>query len=144
VIWWAGLRGAIAFALSFEVSGTHKSTIQSTILIICVVSVVVLGGLTPFALEYLEIKTGTSTSTSDNGDDSDDADYLLCPETPVPDDSPERVFFEGGGDIGDLSSSHWFLSFDSKFLKPLFTRAKPKVNCPIELEQSPLRNISTL
>eukprot|EP00842_Homolaphlyctis_polyrhiza_P005648 jgi/Hompol1/6084/HPOL_000615-RA len=60
MLWWAGLRGAIAFALAYDVEGPSGPAIRTTTLVVCVVSIVVLGGTTHLALEHLEIRTGVS------------------------------------------------------------------------------------
>ncbi|KAI8918566.1 Cation/H+ exchanger, partial [Powellomyces hirtus] len=64
MLWWAGLRGAIAFALSFEVKGETAKVIQTTTLIICIITVILLGGTTNMALQRLEIKTGVGKKSS--------------------------------------------------------------------------------
>lgn len=106
MIWWAGIRGAIPFALSFEVGGLNQSAIQSAILIVCVVSIIVFGGSTVFALKYLEIQTGELSDVRNFAD----GEYLLQQQ------SPDSNLMD------ETNPSHWFLSFDSKFLKPLFCR----------------------
>ena len=45
VIWFAGLRGAIAFALSQNMPGPHKDVYETTTLIIVIFTTVVCGGL---------------------------------------------------------------------------------------------------
>ena len=116
MIWWAGLRGAIAFALSYDVQGPDKLAIQTTILIVCVVSIILLGATTPFALSYLAIQTGVGELHSDDEEEelelrgSFDSDYL-----------PTRP-------------THWFLTFDDTYLKPVFSRD------PGGLVPSPSRN----
>jgi sodium/hydrogen exchanger-like protein 6/7 len=109
MIWWAGLRGAIAFALSFEVPGPNTIPIQTTILVVCVISVIALGGTTPFAIDYLKIETGQYSDCSSEPDDAR-----------VSYDSPARSSFDS--DILPTSPpNHWFLNFDKKYLKPVFT-----------------------
>ena len=46
VIWFAGLRGAIAFALSQNMPGPHKDVYETTTLSIVIFTTVVCGGLT--------------------------------------------------------------------------------------------------
>ncbi|TPX32681.1 hypothetical protein SmJEL517_g04184 [Synchytrium microbalum] len=73
MLWWAGLRGAIAFALSFDVSGPAAQAIRTTTLVVCVISVIVLGGTTPRVIVELGIRTGvdrkkrSERSSSSNG-----------------------------------------------------------------------------
>ncbi|KAI8904146.1 Cation/H+ exchanger [Gorgonomyces haynaldii] len=120
MIVFSGLRGAIAFALSFEVEGKPAHVIQTTILVVCVVSVIVLGGLTPQMLNYLEIKQGEIQLEEERLWDSDD-------------ESPGRLSLESRD---GFESSHWFLSFDAKWLKPIFTtwRPRPDVQSPTGFE----------
>jgi NhaP-type Na+/H+ and K+/H+ antiporter len=115
MIWWAGLRGAIAFALSFEVEGEDKSAIQTTILIVCVVSIIILGGTTPFVLKHLDIQTGVDSCDSE--------------------DEEEHLEMRGSFDSDILPSrpNHWFLNFDESYLKPVFLKDH-------NLTESPTRN----
>ncbi|KAI8593568.1 Sodium/hydrogen exchanger family-domain-containing protein [Geranomyces variabilis] len=212
MLWWAGLRGAIAFALSFEVKGETAKVIQTTTLIICIITVILLGGTTNMALQRLEIRTGvgadggrkgaaaigasagvfdvddddndgagdggsedeqdTDSSDGESEDWNDDLpgghsqeSLLFSPTTAGSSrrgsenssteallTRPERGGGGGGGhgDMGDNRHSgvridvhsddygdprdvralwdddmtHWFISFDNKWLKPLFTRTR--------------------
>ncbi|KNC97506.1 sodium/hydrogen exchanger 3 [Spizellomyces punctatus DAOM BR117] len=185
MLWWAGLRGAIAFALSFEVSGDTEETmrtarvIQTTTLIICIITVILLGGTTNMALSRLRIRTGVGkkgvnssglatgddyiedddedpdTDSSDGeGDDWDDdlpgsihRDHgdshasnesldnvsVGSLEDLVQSDSHRGVRIDveedsrgRGNTIWDDDMTHWFMSFDNKWLKPLFTRTRWK------------------
>lgn len=57
VMWWSGLRGAIAFALAIRNTTTAAhQTILSTTLVIVLVTVVVFGGSTATVLQALHIK----------------------------------------------------------------------------------------
>ncbi|KXS21559.1 Sodium/hydrogen exchanger, partial [Gonapodya prolifera JEL478] len=59
MIWWAGLRGAISFALSYEVDSPDAGpVIRTTTLIVCVLSIIVLGGTCVRALERYKIRIG--------------------------------------------------------------------------------------
>ncbi|KAJ3260099.1 monovalent cation:H+ antiporter, CPA1 (nhx1) [Boothiomyces macroporosus] len=118
MIWWAGLRGAIAFALSFEVSGVEKDAVQSTILVVCAVTVIAFGGSTPFALNYFQIETGVSGEPDDNVvedlNENIEMDHAFNTNDPL-DVTTARVQTQTVPD-------HWFLNFDRKYLKPLFGR----------------------
>lgn len=92
-LFWAGLRGAIAFALSFEIQDGPGPVMKSTVLVVCVVSIILLGGSTNYALERLEIKTGVAHSHQPDSDAESD-----------------------GGD-----EAHWFTDFDDYYLKPIFS-----------------------
>mmetsp|Transcript_41669 Transcript_41669/g.53757 ORF Transcript_41669/g.53757 Transcript_41669/m.53757 type:complete len:500 (-) Transcript_41669:38-1537(-) len=75
VIWFAGLRGAIAFALSQNMPGPHKDVYETTTLGVVIFTTIVCGGLTEQVLTALgmkrtdlmdetELPSSTSTSTS--------------------------------------------------------------------------------
>ena len=121
MIFWAGLRGAIAFALSFEVTGASAEAIQTTILVTCVTSIIILGGSTPFALQYLQIKTGSEHESMD-ADSSDDDDFRASLLGNDIRDSPIRHSIESDYRRSDYETRHWFLNFDNRWLKPLFTK----------------------
>ncbi|KAJ1562328.1 monovalent cation:H+ antiporter, CPA1 (nhx1) [Cladochytrium tenue] len=72
MMWWAGLRGAVAFALSFDVPGPSAPAVRTTTLVVCVVSVIVLGGTTNYALELLKIRTGVGAKHAHHFDGGDD------------------------------------------------------------------------
>eukprot|EP00730_Choanoeca_flexa_P019096 TRINITY_DN9314_c0_g1_i1.p1 TRINITY_DN9314_c0_g1~~TRINITY_DN9314_c0_g1_i1.p1 ORF type:complete len:602 (+),score=150.90 TRINITY_DN9314_c0_g1_i1:132-1937(+) len=59
MMWWAGLRGAIAFALAIRNTTTvaHQMILSAT-LVIVIKTVLVFGGTTPAVLQALKIKTG--------------------------------------------------------------------------------------
>jgi hypothetical protein len=162
MLWWAGLRGAIAFALSYDVSGVSGPAIRTTTLVVCVVSIMLLGGTTQYALFKLNIRVGVGAALE--GAEADWTD----PDEPTDSSESEVDEIVSGGAINstittsgglrrnlsassssseedsmggsteDLrndqeegwisasleETSHWFLSFDSRWLKPLFTRRK--------------------
>ncbi|KAJ3388987.1 monovalent cation:H+ antiporter, CPA1 (nhx1) [Lobulomyces angularis] len=135
MLWWAGLRGTIAFALSFkiddEVSGPG---IRSTILIVCVISILILGGSTNFALQYLDIKTGVGSidhqqsknyvdEDTDSSMDEESWKELKKGQNSL---SPcnSEVESEYSLESIDNDASHWFIDFDDHFVKPIFTRKK--------------------
>ncbi|KAJ3039722.1 monovalent cation:H+ antiporter, CPA1 (nhx1) [Rhizophlyctis rosea] len=168
MLWWAGLRGAIAFALSFQVSAKAGQIIRPVILVVCIVTVILLGGTTNLALTRLKIRTGVGHKAEEEEDDDDDAE-----DTDSSDDEAEdwdddlpgaqagrtrqyrgregRGVLDGGGSPGsgvetpddddvrvqvdsrevhrslwDEDMSHWFMSFDNRWLKPLFTRSRSR------------------
>lgn len=66
MLFWAGLRGAVAFALAMEIESPNASIIRSTILIVVVATVLVFGGTTPLVIRYLGIETGMLDQPSPN------------------------------------------------------------------------------
>lgn len=75
VMWFSGLRGAIAFALVLHMDGISEETSQvlvTTTLIVVLCSIIFLGGLT---LPFMKFITWF-TNCSDNGSDSEDELYV--------------------------------------------------------------------
>lgn len=175
MLWWAGLRGAIAFALSFEVTGDTAKVVQTTTLIICIITVILLGGTTNIALERLGIRTGVGGKSTDvnspdgnmfgvdgheeretdsSDDDSEDEADGFSSEAnrgnrshdwnsewgrnrpsrrsgsnnmePMETGRVQINVEEDSGSLSDDDMAHWFMSFDTRWIKPLFTRTRWK------------------
>jgi sodium/hydrogen exchanger 8 len=60
VLWFAGLRGAIAFALAMNMPGPHRESYATTTLFICMFTTVVCGGLTDRVLGEFGMKQDDS------------------------------------------------------------------------------------
>ncbi|KAF1971858.1 sodium/hydrogen exchanger [Bimuria novae-zelandiae CBS 107.79] len=58
MMYWAGLRGAVGVALAAGLSGPNADTLQATVLIVVVLTVIIFGGTTARMLEILGIRTG--------------------------------------------------------------------------------------
>jgi len=56
MVWWAGLRGGIAFALSMNMPGPNKDSYAAVTLSICFFTTFICGGLTDFVLGKLGMK----------------------------------------------------------------------------------------
>ncbi|KAI8811969.1 Sodium/hydrogen exchanger family-domain-containing protein [Cladochytrium replicatum] len=181
MLWWAGLRGAIAFALAFEVGGESGNAIRSTTLVVCVVTIILLGGTTHQALMTLNIRTGVGEPHGYDAPTPDDEDFEDI-ESGSSDDDVEDWNDDGPGSVRDARTrvkrygrhaesdevasmdsaedvrrgsgerlvgpsarstsrgsrpniylpafdedmTHWFISFDNRWLKPLFTRTRWK------------------
>lgn len=96
-MWFAGLRGGIAFVLSISVPTEHGGTIFTTTLILVFLSVLCLGGATVPILLKLRIPNKA----------------FPIPDVPMPE---EKVY--------DPDNANFIERFDDKYLRPLFTRAK--------------------
>jgi len=70
VLWFAGLRGAIAFALAENMPGPNRETYASATLTICIFTTVVCGGFTEKILSEMGMKQG-EVEYDDGGDDID-------------------------------------------------------------------------
>jgi solute carrier family 9 (sodium/hydrogen exchanger), member 8 len=67
VLWFAGLRGAIAFALAMNMPGPNREVYATVTLSICIFTTVVCGGLTDSMLTHF----GMKQEPDDNDDDDD-------------------------------------------------------------------------
>ncbi|KAJ2548779.1 monovalent cation:H+ antiporter, CPA1 (nhx1) [Coemansia sp. RSA 1933] len=74
MLFWAGLRGAVAVALASEVSGDNGTLLRTTVLCVVVLSVGIFGGTTPKVVELLGIRTGVPQPDSSDEDENDDGD----------------------------------------------------------------------
>ncbi len=85
MLFWAGLRGAVGFALSANIEGQNAVALQTTVLVTVVLTVIIFGGTTAHMLEVLGIRTGVAdgadSSDDDNGgaegDDDDDDGFRM-------------------------------------------------------------------
>ncbi|PWZ03680.1 sodium/hydrogen exchanger, partial [Testicularia cyperi] len=78
MLFWAGLRGAVGFALSAGIEGQNAIALQTTVLVAVVLTVIVFGGTTAQMLEILGIRTGVQDDENDSDDDEaeDEAMHL--------------------------------------------------------------------
>ena len=60
VVWWGGLRGAIAVALAVQLTGRHASLIRAVTMLVVVTTTFVLGGTTKTALDIFSVPTGVA------------------------------------------------------------------------------------
>lgn len=58
MLFWAGLRGAVGVALAAGLTGQYGPTLQATVLVVVVLTVIIFGGTTARMLEILGIRTG--------------------------------------------------------------------------------------
>lgn len=132
VIWFAGLRGAIAFALSQNMPGPHKDTYETTTISVVVFTTVICGGLTEPILRH----AGMKRSANDDDDDDDIAQPLTSFEMSngADGDDPQRGCVSGVGARRRQLASYYFgvhgawRDIDDKYLKPLFGGQQPSVN----------------
>ncbi|KAG9323546.1 hypothetical protein KVV02_003070 [Mortierella alpina] len=178
MLFWAGLRGAVAFALAAGLDGVHEAAaLKTTILVVVVLSVIVFGGTTARMLAILGVKVGCVDSEGESDEDEGYEDYDRDREIYLSDDmygrgadsqalymhsaysnselslqsrpSDEDYVGSGGSGSGSGSSTgsghqhrdntilplpvaaanhpddtHWFLSFDDRYLKPIFSRSR--------------------
>lgn len=65
VLWFAGLRGAIAFALAVNMPGSHADIYATSTLFICIFTTVVCGGCTEMILTHFGMKQTSDSMSSD-------------------------------------------------------------------------------
>ncbi|KAJ5075999.1 sodium/hydrogen exchanger 8 [Anaeramoeba ignava] len=56
MIWFSGLRGAVAFALSIRLKTEHSKSLMTTTLMVVVFTVIFLGGFTPLLVKKLKLE----------------------------------------------------------------------------------------
>jgi len=81
VLWFAGLRGAIAFALAMNMPGPNRDVYATCTLSICIFTTVVCGGLTERILTHFGMKQMIE-ETSGHLDDDDDTPMNSVTFTP--------------------------------------------------------------
>lgn len=108
----AGLRGAIAFALAIRnTQSEERQLIFTATLVIVMTTVLICGGFTTLALQCLKIKVGVEDDCPELNEDGEEIPY----------DSSKGNYF--------ISK---FATFDKKYLVPLFTHRGRPLNefCP--------------
>ncbi|PWN47934.1 sodium/hydrogen exchanger [Violaceomyces palustris] len=77
MLFWAGLRGAVGFALSAGIEGQNATALQTTVLVTVVMTVIVFGGTTAQMLQILGIRTGVQDDENDSDDEEEEDDGAL-------------------------------------------------------------------
>jgi sodium/hydrogen exchanger 8 len=112
VLWFAGLRGAIAFALSENMPGPNKDSYATATLFICIFTTVVCGGLTDQILTMMNMKSATPRD-GDGDDDLEIDDEEMEPlPTPIGERRMSRRIYYGAKGV--------WKDFDNTYLKDLF------------------------
>ena len=112
VLWFAGLRGAIAFALSMNLPGPHSDTYAAVTLFICIFTTTVCGSATEKILTRFGMRRGIEVETA-----ADEYDYSLGIEDIVTVDlSLARQVSES---IHDRYKDFW-RNLDENYMQELF------------------------
>ncbi|KAI8057350.1 Sodium/hydrogen exchanger family-domain-containing protein [Syncephalis plumigaleata] len=143
MLFWAGLRGAVAFALATSLTGPSASAIRTTILCVVVLSVLIFGSTTTTVIDRLGIRTGIQSSalvdyevSSSDEDDEENDEYEVHTENSV---SYAQISDSEGEDRGDEQrlwvesetrirrtnghhQRHWWARLDERWFQPLFIR----------------------
>ncbi|KHJ99893.1 hypothetical protein OESDEN_00078 [Oesophagostomum dentatum] len=120
----AGLRGAMAFALADRNTATdNRQVICSTTAAVVMVTVFFNGGMTSWMIDYLGIKHGVmneraraETDASLQANEVDDMRFAGTPLTPSGSNPWDKAFLP----------RKWY-NFDANFMKPLLTHATPSL-----------------
>ena len=112
VLWFAGLRGAIAFALAENMPGPNKDTYATATLFICMFTTIVCGGFTERVLTMTGMKQMDDDDVAAMAEEfaDDDSLYELIRNTPV-----HRVTTSMQRGIKGV-----WRNFDDLYLKPFF------------------------
>jgi len=128
VIWFAGLRGAIAFALSQNMPGPHKDIYETTTLSIVIFTTVVCGGLTEPMLRHAGMKRAHGEPSPLDDDD----DQVRAPLNPGAYELLEVGSGDGAAGRGDARATRtvrglqaMFREIDNRYLKPMFGGQMP-------------------
>jgi hypothetical protein len=120
VLWFAGLRGAIAFALSENMPGPHKDVYATATLTICIVTTVFCGGLTERMLTAFAMKEEPTPQLSFGNEDDGLNLGSLTYKPPTPARRRESgSLYERQMQIREGIKGAWN-RFDDRFLKPHF------------------------
>jgi sodium/hydrogen exchanger 8 len=117
VLWFAGLRGAIAFALSENMPGPHKEVYATATLSICIFTTVFCGGFTERVLTVFGMKEERAPIFSDN-----DEHWTMNRLSYKPEPSPlrrESGMLEHRRRLREGIQGVWN-RFDDRVLKPHF------------------------
>nr|XP_036217871.1 sodium/hydrogen exchanger 6 isoform X12 [Bactrocera oleae] len=137
MLFFAGLRGAMSFALAIRntVSEARQTMLTATSLIV-IFTVVIQGGASNFLLNWLKIPVGVDEETEQLNNYRVRSVYNSMENTTAAD---VDVDVEGSGGLGDTGAQtamnvkrneKAFLAriwgnFDSKYMKPLLTHSRP-------------------
>ncbi|KAL7746974.1 monovalent cation:H+ antiporter, CPA1 (nhx1) [Sorochytrium milnesiophthora] len=125
MLWWAGLRGAVSFALSLEVSSPNKLYIRTTTLIIVIITIVFFGGTVPQALRQFRIPSSVymvhSPSSPATHSPEHPAEFASAqgspPGSPTQEETLIRYF-----PVPVATSANWAVRIDQRYLRPFFCR----------------------
>lgn len=130
VLWFVGLRGAIAFALSENMPGPHKEVYATGTLSICIFTTLVCGSFTNQVLSVFGMKESRHPSTHD-GPELNGPDLILNRLTFKP---PAEQRRESAIDVNRRKLTEgikglWY-RFDDQVLKPHFGGVREPLHSP--------------
>merc|ERR1711871_1397678 len=137
LIWFAGLRGAIAFALSQNMPGAHRDVYVSTTLAVVIITTLVCGGLTEHMLTRMGLRLDTNKNDVDDdhqyqklvwNNNAEDPSASQLAATPPPRRPREREPRTG-------LRSFWH-RFDTLYMKPYFGGSSDRDRISLESSSS--------
>lgn len=124
VMWWSGLRGAIAFALSMDVKSEQLiggkrrvEEVRTTTLSVVVLSILLLGGTVAILVKRIGGLADIS-STNNLSYNNQNA------RNPRNDHVSSGILNNGNDSLEDTTGVRWFIWLDKKFLKPFFVKSR--------------------
>ncbi|KAJ8546976.1 hypothetical protein ON010_g11258 [Phytophthora cinnamomi] len=123
VLWFAGLRGAIAFAFSQNMPGPNQDLYVTTTLSVCIFTTIICGGMTEPLLTYTQLKRD-QPHQSGGSEETDDEEQGLLNETISDHDGDEDADVRNHPVFArqeEKSVLHSFWSnIDERYMKPVF------------------------
>lgn len=119
VMWFSGLRGAIAFSLCLSIPGPNREVLVTTTLFVVIFTILFLGGGTLPLLKLMNVQKTVIVSRTKNMTTHDEE---VTEPTPI-NETPQQGAFE---------------KFNIEYLKPFFTRKTKRItieNHQIEMEE---------
>jgi len=115
MMWFSGLRGALAFGLAMKNTvSTARQMFLTTTSLIALVTTVFCGGMTTPLLNWLDIPVGVN---HDLADDTTEAESCLDDELP-------QIVNEGNRKYRSCLARYW-KTLDSNLIQPLLTNSQP-------------------
>ncbi|KAG7393422.1 hypothetical protein PHYPSEUDO_009626 [Phytophthora pseudosyringae] len=126
VLWFAGLRGAIAFALSQNMPGPNQDLYVTTTLSVCIFTTIICGGMTEPLLTYTRLKRDQPNPSEAN--EEDDEEQGLLGEMISDHDEDEDVRNHPVFALQEEKSAlHTFwTNIDDRYMKPVFGGSVPR------------------
>ncbi len=120
VLWFAGLRGAIAFALAENMPGENREVYVTGTLTICIITTVFCGGFTERLLTLMDMKERKSivVKASDDMEDNEGENLVL---SPMRGEDDAMIFVNEG-------VKNWFSKIDENYLMVYFGGEKQIAN----------------
>lgn len=127
IMWFSGLRGAIAFALALNVSGENARVIVTTTLFIVVFTIFVFGLGTQPLMRMLHIQFGDEASTP-----SAPGGNVHMSKT----EEMDGTVSTAASTAGSAASPHsWFIDLDTRYFKPFLCSPHALRNAPVTNEE---------